>query len=55
MQDVHSEQLFKEDLREEIQSTKRVDNIEPNLELNSGVDQEVPQGENFPRNNVFEY
>ena len=35
MQDVHGEQLSKEKLREEMQSTKRVDNIQPNLELNS--------------------
>ena len=35
MQDVHGEQLSKEDLREEMQSTKSVDDIKPNLELNS--------------------
>ena len=33
-QDTHGDQLSKEELREEMQSAKRLDDVDPNLELN---------------------
>ena len=32
--DTHGDQLSKEELREEMQSAKRLDDVDPNLELN---------------------
>ena len=50
---MHGEQISKEEVMEEMQSVKKLDDIDPNLEL--GVDQEIPLGEDLLQSIVFNF